>query len=99
MLEFLLQIDIFGSYLSYSYCIGHIQKIFFRLRMVLTINTRTLQLLRDVAEKLVDGEGVTDDKLDEDPANWALWKESILLPDDYPGNYDLAMFMFCMLNQ
>jgi len=56
-----------------------------------------VELLRDVAENLVDGEGVMDHELDS-AEHWEYWRtilKTAMRDDLY---YDLGVFMYCMLN-
>jgi len=56
-----------------------------------------LELLQEVAEKLVDGDGVMEAPIDS-AEHWDYWKQSVktAMRDDL--YYDLAVFMFCRLN-
>lgn len=56
-----------------------------------------VELLRDVAETLVDGSGVMEHELDS-AEHWDYWKTMLktAMRDDL--YYDLGVFVFCMLN-
>jgi len=56
-----------------------------------------VELLREVAEELVDGSGVMEHQLDS-AQHWDYWKRLLktAMRDDL--YYDLGVFMFCMLN-
>ena len=57
-----------------------------------------LQLLKDVAEKLVDGVQATN--LNADSAeHWLIQRELQKHGLEREGFYDVAVFMFCRLNQ
>ncbi|XP_063683215.1 uncharacterized protein LOC134817811 [Bolinopsis microptera] len=57
-----------------------------------------VELLKDVAEKLVDKSNVMGYHIDS-AEHWEYWKNVLKLPQDESHYYDLAMFMFCKLNQ
>lgn len=56
-----------------------------------------LELLKDVAEKLVDEDHVMEYHIDS-AEHWEYWKNILILSSEASAYYDLAMFMFCMLN-
>jgi len=56
-----------------------------------------VELLKDVAEKLVDHDIVMVHHIDN-PEHWEYWKNFLKLPREEAAYYDIAMFMFCMLN-
>ena len=56
-----------------------------------------LQLLKDVAEKLVDNDSVITDHVDS-AEHWEIWRKMVKHGMEESGYYDLAVFMFCMLN-
>ena len=55
------------------------------------------QLLKDIAEKLVDEDGVITDHVDS-AEHWQTWREMLKQGMDESGYYNLAVFLFCMLN-
>ena len=55
------------------------------------------QLLEDIAEKLVDEDGVITEHVDS-AEHWQTWREMLKEGMDESGYYDLAVFLFCMLN-
>ena len=57
----------------------------------------TTQLLKDVAEKLVDGDKVITEHVDS-AEHWEIWRDLVKNGMEESGYYDLAVFMFCMLN-
>ncbi|XP_063681205.1 uncharacterized protein LOC134816337 [Bolinopsis microptera] len=60
-------------------------------------NLSDIELLQDVAEKLVDGEQVMTEHVDS-AEHWKLWRKMVKHGMEESGYYDLAVFMFCMLN-
>ena len=55
------------------------------------------QLLKDIAEKLVDDDGVITEHVDS-AEHWETWRKMVKEGMDESGYYDLAVFLFCMLN-
>lgn len=60
-------------------------------------NLSDIELLKDVAEKLVDEDGVITKHVDS-AEHWQLWREMVKEGMDASGYYDLAVFLYCMLN-
>jgi len=56
-----------------------------------------VELLGDIAEKLVDNEEVISQHIDSSE-HWEFWKNLIKQGMDESGFYDLAVFLFCTLN-
>ncbi|XP_063689171.1 uncharacterized protein LOC134822188 [Bolinopsis microptera] len=56
-----------------------------------------IELLKDIAEKLVDDDGVLTVHADS-AEHWKVWRKMVKHGMDESGYYDLAVFMFCMLN-
>jgi len=56
-----------------------------------------VELLRDVAEQLVDGSGVMTTRIDSEE-HWESWREMVKSAMRQDLYYDLGVFMFCMLN-
>ena len=56
-----------------------------------------LQLLKDIAEKLMDGDEAVTEQVDS-AEHWQTWREMVKEGMDESGYYDLAVFLFCMLN-
>ncbi|XP_063675217.1 uncharacterized protein LOC134811979 [Bolinopsis microptera] len=56
-----------------------------------------IELQKDIAEKLVDDEGVVTEHADS-AEHWEVWRKMVKHGMEESGYYDLAVFMFCMLN-
>ncbi|XP_063688307.1 uncharacterized protein LOC134821531 [Bolinopsis microptera] len=56
-----------------------------------------IELLKDIAEKLVDDDGVLTVHADS-AEHWKVWRKMVKHGMEESGYYDLAVFMFCMLN-
>ena len=65
--------------------------------IILIITPITPQLLKDIAEKLVDADEVLTEHADS-AEHWEVWRKMVKHGMEESGYYDLAVFMFCMLN-
>ena len=54
-------------------------------------------MLEKVATEVVDGDGVMPSSLDS-AEHWKDWRETVMAGMSENGHYDLALFMYCMLN-
>lgn len=60
---------------------------------------RDLQILKDVAEVMQDGDEGTAAVFLDSADHWAWWRNMVKrLSMGEEGYYDIAVFMFCMLN-
>ena len=60
-------------------------------------NGEDYELLEKIATELVDGAGVMTSSLDS-AEHWKDWRETVRGGMSENGHYDMALFMFCMLN-